>query len=101
MSHKADALIITCMDFRLQRPELREFLEGLGLKTWDLRTQQGGAKDLLPAVQSDRKQSLLDAVRISMELHGFGHVGEWSVVGSLFDAAFRGVFSVSPPLGVR
>lgn len=86
MSHKADALIVTCMDYRLHTPAFAEFLRGLGIASWDLRTQQGGVRDLLPTVESDHqlqdqgearfgaKRSLLDAVRIAMELHGVTEV---------------------------
>jgi carbonic anhydrase len=72
-SHTTDVLVIMCMDFRLHRhdpPQLADFLHSLGLHTWDLRTQQGGVKDLLPTVVGAQKDSLLAAVRISRDLHG-------------------------------
>ncbi len=61
------------MDSRLHDPghnDLDAFLRSQGLKNWDLRTQQGAAKDLLPSVSGQHKQSLLDAIGISVKLHG-------------------------------
>ncbi len=55
-------------------PQLAAFLSRLGYGSWDLRTQQGVAKDLVPTVTGGQKQSLLDAINISRELHGVREV---------------------------
>ncbi len=73
MSHaKIDAIVVTCMDWRLFRPEeslLPKFLSGIGVAHYDLRTQQGCAKDICCGGH-DIVASMVQAVKIAHDLHG-------------------------------
>lgn len=84
LSHKADALVITCMDYRIHDPlgqQFIQYLRNMGLEAWDLRTEQGGVKDLLPDAPAACQRSLIEAIRISTQLHDvdtvllFNHAG--------------------------
>lgn len=73
-SHTADALVLTCMDYRLHTSQLADFLRSQGVERWDLRTQQGCSKDLCLGADAGQRQSMIDAVRIAVELHGVQRV---------------------------
>lgn len=85
-----DALVITCMDAPLHRADkaaLAEHLRGkrVGIKTWDLLSTPGGARDFvaLDPVRSPasngadagtRKDALLYAVKLAHDAHGVSKV---------------------------
>ncbi|MDP3685341.1 MAG: hypothetical protein Q8R32_00750, partial [bacterium] len=85
-----DALVITCMDAPLHRadkPYLAEHLRGkrVGIKTWDLLTAPGGARDFAAsdpvrsrasngADAGTRKDALLHAVKLAHDAHGVSKI---------------------------
>lgn len=79
MPATVDALVITCIDASLHRtdkPALADYLRGkrVGIKTWDLLTTPGGARDLVAPGAGTRKDALLHAVKLAHDAHGVTNI---------------------------
>ena len=67
--HKANAVIIMCIDFRFQR-QTQKWLETNGyIGTSDEIVITGGSRDLVKPIAEFHKESLLRQIELSMRLH--------------------------------
>lgn len=66
MSHKCDALVINCMDFRLQKSLVNNLPAAANILSFDLVSQAGAVKPLLVP---ETRQVILDQVELSKQLH--------------------------------
>ncbi|PIY96947.1 MAG: hypothetical protein COY66_02125 [Candidatus Kerfeldbacteria bacterium CG_4_10_14_0_8_um_filter_42_10] len=74
MSHRAKALIITCMDFRFQ-DAIHDFSRELRIEgSYDLLTVPGVAKNLSRPDDQNTKNYLLDSIEKSFRLHEIARV---------------------------
>jgi hypothetical protein len=72
MSHKAQALVQTCIDFRFRKP-LNEFLENeLGLHRVDIKTDGGGVKKIVE--EGPIRDWVFTNHQIAFDLHGVDRV---------------------------
>jgi carbonic anhydrase len=62
---KADAVLLACMDFRLDGP-IRELLAREGIRTWDAVRLAGGAAALL---RPETAEVVREQLALSMRLH--------------------------------
>ena len=68
MSHKAQALIQTCIDFRFRKP-LNDFIENeLNLHSVDIKTDGGGIKKIVE--EGPIREWLFANYQIAFDLHG-------------------------------
>lgn len=69
MSHRAQALVLHCIDFRLP-DEIKEFLASRGLaRRYDLVSLAGGVKSLVAPENESEKNFILKQIEISSRLH--------------------------------
>jgi hypothetical protein len=68
MSHKAQALVQTCIDFRFRKP-LNDFLENeLNLHSVDIKTDGGGIKKVVE--EGPIREWIFANFQIAFDLHG-------------------------------
>jgi hypothetical protein len=72
MSHKAQAIVQTCIDFRF-RTALNDFIENeLNLHSVDLKTDGGGVKKIVE--EGPIREWIFANYQIAFDLHGVEHV---------------------------
>ncbi len=72
MSHKAQAIVQTCIDYRLRKP-LNDFIENeLNLHTVDIKTDGGGIKKIVE--EGPIREWLFANYQIAFDLHGVERV---------------------------
>ena len=72
MAHKAQAIILTCIDFRFRHPVQELIEKELNLTDFDLKGDAGGAKQLLG--DSPVKDWILKNFQVAFDLHDVNRV---------------------------
>lgn len=76
-SHQCDAIVITCMDFRIHNGKaIPEIQKATGLKIFDVVSLPGGAKNLVGRIFRGRLRvrQMLTIIALSKRLHGIRSV---------------------------
>lgn len=63
-----EALVLTCVDFRFQE-KLKEALQKLKIKKYDLLALAGGAKNLASPTKAIYQKTVLDNIKLAVGLH--------------------------------
>lgn len=63
-----EALVLTCIDFRFQ-DKLKDALAKLKIKKYDLLALAGGAKNLASPTKSIYQKTVLDNMKLAVDLH--------------------------------
>lgn len=63
-----DALVLACIDFRFQ-DKLKEALQKLKIKKYDLLSLAGGAKNLASPTKEIYQKTVLDNIKLAVDLH--------------------------------
>jgi hypothetical protein len=72
MSHKAQAIVLTCIDFRFRKAVQKFLEEDLNLTDFDLKGDAGGAKELL--TDGPVKDWIMRNFQIAFDLHEVNRV---------------------------
>src|SRR3989344_2835211 len=72
MSHRAQAFVLCCIDFRF-RTAVNAFVERtLNLQDWDIKTEVGGVKELL--VKGPGQEAIIKSAEMSFRGHSVNRV---------------------------
>lgn len=63
-----EALVLTCIDFRFQ-DKLKDALQKLKIKKYDLLALAGGAKNLASPTRIVYQKTVLDNIKLAVDLH--------------------------------